>query len=184
MLVTVSAGGTASGRGSGSVAADGSFSISNVPPGDHFVQVRLQPRPDGPATTEIANAPISVAGQNIDGHQIVTAPAVTVAGMVQWEGTASRAGGPAAVPLRITATPADGRPVLVGLGGAPDPGANGTVAADGTFRLSGLLGNVRFAAVGVPPQWMLKTITLGGTDLTTVGVDAASVGGEDRKSVV
>jgi hypothetical protein len=184
MLVTVSAAGMASGRGSGSAAADGSFSISNVPPGDHFVQVRLQPRPDGAATTEIANAPISVAGQNIDGFQIVTAPAITVAGMVQWEGTASRAGGPATVPLRITAAPADGRPVLVGIGGAPDPGANGTVAADGTFRLSGLLGNVRFAAVGVPPQWMLKSITLGDTNLMTVGADAASVGRDARIRVV
>lgn len=184
MLVTLSSAGTASGRGSGSVAADGSFSIANVPPGNHFVQVRLQPRPDGPATTETANAPVSVAGQNIDGLQIATGPAITIPGLVQWEGTASRAGGSAAVPLRITATPADGRPPLIGLGGASDPGANGTVAADGTFRLSGLVGPVRFAAVGVPPQWMLKTVTLGATDLMTVGVDAGSLGPDARIRVV
>jgi hypothetical protein len=83
MLVTMSASGTASGRGSGSVSADGSFSIGNVAPGDHFIQVRLAPRPDGPAL-ETANAPISTSGQNIDGLQIVTGPATTVAGMVQW----------------------------------------------------------------------------------------------------
>ena len=160
MLVTMSASGTSSGRGSGSVAADGSFSIANVSPGDHFVQVRLGPRPDGPAGSEIANVPISASGQNIDGLQILTYPATTVTGMVQWEGTAPRTGGPSTLPLRIAAEPADGRPPLVGLGGAPDPGANGTVGADDTFRLSGLLGRVRFTAVGVPPQWMLKAITL------------------------
>jgi hypothetical protein len=184
MLVTLSASGTGSGRGSGSVAADGSFSIGNVAPGDHFIQVRVAPRPDGPAAPEIANAPISLSDQNIDGLQIMTGPATTVAGMVQWEGSATRAGSPPASPLRITATPADGRPPLLGLTGAADPGANGTVGADDTFRLSGLLGRVRFMASGVPPQWMLKTITLGDADLTTTDVDAASIGRDARVRVV
>jgi hypothetical protein len=73
---------------------------------------------------------------------------------------------------------------MMGIGGATDPGANGTVTAAGTFLLGGLLGRVRFAAVGVPQQWMLKSITLGGADLMTTGVDATSVGRDERIRVV
>jgi hypothetical protein len=65
-----------------------------------------------------------------------------------------------------------------------DPSADGTVGTDNTFRLSGLLGKVRFTAIGVPPQWMLKTITVGDTDLTTTGIDAASLGVDARVRVV
>ncbi len=72
----------------------------------------------------------------------------------------------------------------MGLGGATDPGADGTVRADGTFQLSVLLGRVRFTAVGVPDRWMLKAITLGDTDLTTTGADAASIGRDARIRVV
>ena len=183
MFVTMSASGTPSGRGSGA-AADGSFNIINVAPGEHFIQVRLAPRPDGPAVPEIANAPISTTGENVDGFRILTSPAATVSGLVQWEGVAPRSGSASTPALRITATAADGRPALVGLGGATDPGADGTVGSDGTFRLSGLLGSVRLSAIGVPPQWMLKSITVGDTDLTTTGADAASLAAGARVRVV
>jgi len=49
------------------------------------LQVRVAPRPDGPSIPEIANAPISTSGENVDGIQISTGPAITVAGIVQWD---------------------------------------------------------------------------------------------------
>ena len=184
MLTTMAANGSGSGRGSGSTAADGSFSIVNVAPGDHFIQVRVAPRPDGPAAPEIANAPVSTSGENVEGLQISTGPAITVAGTVLWEGTAPRTGASSTPSLRITASSADGRPPILGTVGAVDAGANGTVGADNTFRLGGLLGRVRFTATGVPPQWMVKAITVGDSDLMTTGAEAASLAGDSRIRVV
>jgi hypothetical protein len=184
MLTTMSANGTGSGRGSGSTAADGTFSIVNVAPGDHFIQARVAPRPDGPTAPEMANAPVSTSGDNVEGLQISTGPAITITGTVQWDGTAPRTGASSTPSLRIGASSADGRPPILGLVGAVDAGANGTVGSDNTFRLGGLLGTVRFTATGVPPQWMVKAITSGDIDLMTTGAEAASLAGDSRVRVV
>ena len=48
LMLVITAGSSRSGQSSGSAAADGAFFIPNVPPGDHFIQVRLPPRPERP----------------------------------------------------------------------------------------------------------------------------------------
>ena len=178
------AGSSRSGRGSGSAAADGTFSIPNVPPGEHFVQVRLPPRPDRPAVPENANVPVTVAGADVSGLQIVTGPPATVSGTVHWEGTTSRTTGAAASPLRMKVSPADGRPALVGLIGVQDATADGRVSSDNTFRLAGALGKVRLELDGVPPGWTVKSITAGTTDLMTAGADVANLDANTRVRVV
>jgi hypothetical protein len=174
-LATTSASGAASSRGSGSAAADGTFSIPRVTPGEHFIQVRVQPRPGGVTEPEVASVPISASGTNLEGLQIMTAPAIAAGGRVEWDGEASRTG--ATVGLRITATPADGRPGLLGLIGATDPTATGIVGSDNAFRIGGMSGTVRLALVGIPPLWALKAIYAGDTDVTNVSVDAVSLAG-------
>jgi hypothetical protein len=182
MLVTIAETGAASGLGSNSVAADGTFSIPNVAPGSHYLQVRLAPRNDGSGGLETANYPVATSGANVDGLQIVTGTPTTIAGAVQWEGTAARTGSD--TPLRIVASAADGRPALMGLLGVAEASANGSVAADGTFRLSGVMGKVRVSAEGVPPQWMVKSITADGVDLTMSGAEATSLSGAASVRVV
>jgi hypothetical protein len=172
MLFTQTASGGGSGMGSGSVAADGSFGIGNVPPGEHFIQVRLAPRPGGPEAPEVANMPIVAAGENITGLQVTTGAGATVTGSVEWEGSAPRTGAP--VPLRIAATPDDGRPALIGLIGLTAPGADGLVGADDAFQISGLVGRVRFSPTGLPPQWAVKAIHVNCVDVTTAAADVAS----------
>jgi hypothetical protein len=174
MLTSPAPNGTASGRGVGSTKDDGTFSIARVPPGEHFVQIRLSPRPGDSAEGEVANMAVSVAGDNIEQLQIVTAPAMTVKGQIVWEGEAARTGGPGG--LRITANPTDGRPALLGLIGAGSPSANGNVGRDDTFELGGLSGTVRFVPQGVPPLWTLKAILAGNDDIADTGIDIGSVG--------
>jgi hypothetical protein len=182
MLTTPTPAGGGSGRGVGSAGAEGTFSIARVPPGEHFVQVRLNPRPGGVTEPEVANVPVSASGANIEGLQIMTAAAVVASGRVEWEGEAPRTGAPTA--LRLTATPADGRPGLLGLIGAADPNATGGVAADGSFRIGGLSGTVRFAPTGVPPRWALKAIFAGREDVTDASVEAASLAGVPLRVVL
>ena len=174
LMLVIAAGSSRSGRGSGSTAADGTFSIPSVPPGEHFIQVRLPPRADRPGVPENANVPV-VVSSDVSGLQIVTGPPATVAGSVHWEGAVARTGNAATSPLRVTATPADGRPALLGLVGVQDAAADGRVGSDNAFRLAGALGRVRFDVEGVPPGWTVKSITAGTTDLLTSGGDAASL---------
>lgn len=174
-LVTRSLNGFLSGRGSGSVAADGTFSIPNVPPGDHYVQVKLSARPDGPLVNEYANVPAATAGDNIADLQIHTLPGSTVTGVVEWDGTAPRAAGAATLPLKIMTTAADGRPPLSMMVGITDPGADGAVRTGTSFRLSTIVGRNRFTVDAVPPQWMVRSITVNGVDVMTNGIDATSL---------
>ena len=182
LMLVIAAGSNRSGRGSGSAAADGSFSIPSVPPGEHFIQIRLPPRDDRPGVPENANVSVAVSG-DVSGLHMVTAPTTTVAGSVQWEGTTPRTGNEATSPLRVTVTPADGRPALLGLVGVQDAAADGRVASDNTFRLAGALGRVRFDVNGVPPGWTVKSITAGTTDLITGG-EATSLNGNTPVRIV
>ena len=177
LMLVITEGSSRVGRGSGSASVDGAFSIPNVPPGEHFLQVRLPPRPDRPGAPENANAPIAVAGGAVSGIQIVTGPPVTVSGTVQWDGTAPRSTGVAASPLRIKVSPADGRPAFTGLVGVQDAAADGRVGPDNTFRLAGALGRFRLEVDGVPPGWAVKSITAGDAELMTAGADAANPDG-------
>jgi hypothetical protein len=179
-LATTSASGNTSSRGSGNAGADGTFTITRVPPGDHFIQVNLMPRPGGVDELELATVPISAAGTNLEGVQIMTAPALVASGRVEWEGSAARTGGPG---LRIGATPSDGRPTLP-MFGVADATATGIVGPDNTFRLGSLSGTVRLAPIGVPPLWTLKAIFAGDTDITNAAVDTASFAGGATLRVV
>ena len=179
-LATTASSGTSS-RGSGNAGANGAFTITRVPPGDHFIQVSLTPRPGGVAELELATLPISAAGDNLEGVQIMTAPALVASGRVEWEGDAPRTGGPAG--LRIGATPADGRPAMA-MFGVSDANATGIVGADNTFRLGSLSGTVRLTLIGVPPLWTLKAIFAGDTEVSDGSVDTASLAGVPLRVVL
>lgn len=184
LMLTTTSGGFTSGMGAGTAAADGSFSIVNISPGEHYIQVRHQSRTAGAAVSEVANVPISTTGEDVTGFGITTSAGTTVVGRVEWKGNAPRTGGPSDTRLRIMANAADRRPAILGAVGSTDPAANGAVGQDNTFRIAGILGTVLFAPVGVPPQWTLKAVIVNGTDVTSVGTDASSLGGDAPVRVV
>ncbi len=146
----------------GSIGSDGAFTLTNVPPGDHYIDVVAQTRtPDAPP--ESASLQVLVSNQDITGLRITTARAGTVSGVVVFEGESPRGG------------------VLGGLTVRPEPAElqrpgpflgfdeRGRVREDGRFEVRGT-GKVFFRTINQGP-WMLKRVTLGGEDITDTPYD-------------
>jgi hypothetical protein len=163
LLVVTRQGGGGSSTGAGTVAADGSFTIAGIAPGEHSIDVRPQLRP-GQSGGEFASVPVVVSGADIAGLRIVTGKGATVSGRVVFEGTAPRTG--SATPLRVMAMPADpaSRPILFSMGA--DPRSNGVLDENGNFQIGVASSGRVFFMVSTPPSWVVKSITLEGEDIT------------------
>jgi carboxypeptidase family protein len=150
----------------GQVGPNGTFTLSNVPPGEHFVDIRPTPRGGG-SGAEFASVPITVANENIAGLRITTGLGGTVKGRVVFEGTAPQTGGFG--PLRVMAQADDPQMPMFGMGMMFGGGrmADGSIADDGAFELGGVTGSVLFR-VNAPPSWALKSVTVQGEDMTDV----------------
>ena len=162
----------------GGIAADGSFSIGNVPPGDYVLRVREQG--GGSPGSEVASMPISVSTQDLAGLRLTTRPGATIRGRVEWDGTSPR---PTA-PMRISTSSAEwSRGPLAGETTITYLDLeNGTVREDGTFELGGIVGKVLFNANA--PSWSLKSVTVDAKDITHTGIEASSLDGDKRVLIV
>jgi hypothetical protein len=147
-------------------AADGSFTLTNVPPGEHHIDVPGQQRTADGSESEAASVPITVAGEDILNLRITTGRGATVSGRVVFEGSSPHTG---PNPLRINAVSAD--PQVLGPIVTVDP--LGLVDDDGNFQVRGLIGTVFFRGQ-IPPGWMLKSVTLDGDDITDVPLELTS----------
>ena len=80
------------GGGGGQVRSDGTFQLSNVPPGEYVLDVQQRPQnirnlqDIALAQLEFASMPLSVSGGDIENVLIVTTPGVTVSGRVAYQG--------------------------------------------------------------------------------------------------
>lgn len=156
---------------------DGAFTLSGVTPGDYTLQARsiqtitsgdgdrmvftATMGPGGGDDSEFASVPVSVAGEDLPGLVIVTAKGGTAAGKVTFEGAKPTS----LTGIRISAPPADfdGPPMAGG-------GAGGQLKPDATFELKGLAGAKLIRVGGLPQGWMLKSVTMNGTDVTDTGL--------------
>ena len=161
-------GNTVFGSAAGAVAADGSFLLSGLSPGEHTIEVRTQGRANLPV--EAASHPIVVTGTDLTGLEIATTRGTTVTGRVVFEGTAPRTETGALAQRRVTAAPVDSN-ARVSLS-ISDPLANGVVDDVGNFRLAGVAGRVFFDYPAMP-GWMLKSVLVGGEDFTDRPIDLA-----------
>jgi hypothetical protein len=181
-----------------STIADGTFTVTNVAPGDYYLDVRPRPQQfnGGPnqrgnaaagpiAEMEFASVPITVDG-DISGLNIVTGKGATISGRVVFEGTPPAGG----LRIRVVAQPADPQRML-GL-----PGGNqqdGLVDADGSFELTRLTGPVFLRVTltntsgGPAPNQitvMTKSVMVDGVDVADVPFDPTRRGGRTNVTLV
>jgi hypothetical protein len=153
-------------RGGSATGVDGSFTINNLAPGEHWIEV--YPRSSG---DEWASVPISLpAGGELTNLVITTSPGATISGQVIFEGTSTS---PKPDRIIVTAPEPGGSPPSRGMDDS------GVIDASGRFQLKGVTGRALFRATQLAPTggtWAIKSVTLNGVDLTDTPLDIAKSG--------
>jgi hypothetical protein len=144
----------------GRVQWDGSFTVNNVPPGRYLLRVRG----DDSETPQFATLPISVNGSDMNDVNVVLTSGATLSGTVSFPSAPTP---PDPTQFRLTAPAME--PGFVG----PQP--NARVDKDGKFVLSGVpAGAHLLRAAGAARGWMLKSVTIGGRDVTDAPFEVRS----------
>ena len=164
--------------GSSRTDKNGQFTLNNVAPGEYTLQARgmqitttseggdrmvfvARVGGGGDGATEFGSTPLSVTGDDVSNVMLVTSKGTTVSGRLVFEG-----GKPAnTAPVRVSAvaTDADGPMGMAG--------GSASLTAEGTFEMKGMMGPRLFRVNGLPPGWVLKSVTVNGTDVTDDGID-------------
>jgi hypothetical protein len=138
--------------------------VANVIPGEYTMTV--SPSADTPnATREYARVMVRVTGDDIKGLVVTTSKGSTVRGRLVFEGGELPKGvRPFSMPPTIRTSPAHAA-----------SGGLRTFAEDWSFTLAGSLGTgvIRFLDPGIERStgWYLKSVTLGGRDITDTPID-------------
>jgi hypothetical protein len=152
--------------GNATVAADGTFTIREVPPGEYKLTASSSPDADRP---EAAIVPIIVESVDITDVMLIGSQGGSVTGRVVTDtGYIPR------IPqLRVAlGTSVTGQPDPRLLSIFRTPG-QAEVAADGTFSIKGVFGRSR-VRVTLPSDWMVKAILYNGSDITDGFIELGS----------
>jgi hypothetical protein len=134
---------------------DGRFEFPNVAPGDYVIQG--QEGQSGPGREgQFASAFVTVNGSDVPDLLLQATPGSTISGRVVFEGD-----GPTVPSLTIMTSRAD-------FDRTPNSTAQGDVGPDLRFAMTGIRGPRRIAVGRLPGGWMLKSVTVGGVDVTDV----------------
>jgi hypothetical protein len=150
------------------IGPDGSFTIMDVPPGDHWLEIF--PRS---AEEESASVAITADGRDINNLVITTSPGATVSGRVTFDGASTETR-----PGRIMISSPDSGMPQPGMRISPD---NGAIDSTGRFQVRGVSGRGLFRAVPLAPGpaptgWIIRSVMLNGVDITDTPVDLATLG--------
>ena len=145
---------------SAQVAADGTFTIRDVPPGEYSLETsRYGAEADGPP--EVALMTISVDGNDFDGVLLTGTNGGAVSGkIVSEDGTLPKL---SSVSISVREQYRNQPPPL--LLGAFERNNQKTIQDDGSFVVNHVFGRARFQ-VTVPDGWMVKSIRLAERDVT------------------
>jgi len=142
----------------GVVRPDASFSIAGVPPGDYALTASGR---DPETGTELwGRLPLTVTGDDLDGLVVSATPGGRASGQITFEGGVVPPFRPAALNLFSDAA----RP------GESSGGPVGTIRGDWTFELGRLHGARLIRLTRLPRGWVLKSVRLGGRDITDTGI--------------
>jgi hypothetical protein len=175
LAVSHRSGGMALGVREASTATNGSFEIANVPPGEYVVQALAaaasddDDRPGARAAglPEFGREMVSVRDAEPALVIIQTSPPASIAGRVVLEGRP----GNYAARMEVRAVPAD----------RDDSPVNGgprvaVVRSDRTFVLDGVTGRVRLLLGHDADAWYVRSVVVGGRDVTRQPFDAGLQG--------
>ncbi len=147
------------GRG-GHVGADGTFTISRVPPGEYTLLAFTRGRDSAP---EFAMLPIVVTGDDVAGLYLMTTAGTTATGRITFDAGVTPDFRPSA--LRLSAVPIE--PVS----GPLRRGGGTEIADDWSFQTRGLALPSLLRLSRPPKGWALKTVFLNGRNITDLPLE-------------
>jgi hypothetical protein len=140
------------------IASDGAYTIANVPPGRYV----LRARGDDRGAPRFASQPLTVGDSDLSDLSIVVTPGASISGRVAFSPNPSP---PDPMDLRIAA------PSLEQQGG----GLLARPDKEGAFTIEAVPpGRHLIRPSGVPPGWMLRSVTVAGRDVTDTPIDVRS----------
>jgi hypothetical protein len=144
---------------------DGSrFVFTNVPPGDYVVQA-MRAREQNRGMFEFGAQLVAVVDREPAPLVVTTSPGATWTGRTVYEGDGTRRGMEQASSVMPFPVDFDRAPAI---GGGT---YSASIRADGSFSMSGLFGPTRFRLMGREDSSYLKSITIGGLDITDTPFD-------------
>ncbi len=148
------------------VAADGTFMVDHVPPGEYVLAAATGRDTE---TREVAELPIAVDGVDITGVTLTGSQGGTISGRILTDTGAV----PALPRLRITVVEhTTGQPSPVVLGAFKNPGVS-EVQTDGSFKVEGVFGRSRLN-VTLPAEWAVVSVQHDGRDVTDQAIELRS----------
>jgi protocatechuate 3,4-dioxygenase beta subunit len=139
------------------VAGDGSWTLSNIPPGEYRLSIRAAARGTDPA--QEGQVTINVAGVDVEGLSLVAGSGGTVRGEVMTDDGSPLPAGFDRMQVRPPFNP-NARMMISVL--HPD---NGRVQSDGSFEIQGVLSDTVLSIGPLTGEWTLKAIEVEGRDM-------------------
>jgi hypothetical protein len=152
----------------GQLQANGAFTISNAVPGTYVLTARTGigrgrgGSAGGGAEAEVGMQAITIGNDDMSGITIVTSTGATLNGVVVGE-TSAR---PPLENVRVAA-----RPLRQSNLGLANRATQAQVAANGSFSVTGLVGALTLRVDNLPAAWMVKSIEIGGNDVTDTALE-------------
>lgn len=158
------------------VAADGSWSVRDVSPGDYQARVSSIDRDRPP---ESAIALITVQGADVDGVALAADPGATLAGRVTTDDGSPLPAQRLTVSARVLGAE---RMPLGGVTGVPEN--NGIVGPDGAFTYRAASGPLAIRVSSLPRGWAVKHIVANGQDHAQSALEVRGTQRLDDLSIV
>ncbi len=161
VVVMLRSGASISSTSGTQVKPDGTFTLSNLAPGDYMLQA-ITPS----ALTDMsgwASGQVTVAGEDITGIQLTGMRSTTGTGRVLVNPDAAKSLPPSSIRLMATSAHPEEN-LMAGLGGL-------TVKDDYTFEMKARPGLALIRPMSLPPGWSLKSVKQRGSDVTDTGIE-------------